>query len=683
MTKRLLACSAAFALAASCASIAAPTVHAVDCRVDVRLAPGASNTAVTCLEQRLVELGYTVGTPDTSYGTASVNAVKAFQTSRGLYNDGIVTSVTARQLGLRGPLPSGPSTPRVTVIGDSTSAAMRWYDEANNVTTIYDTMGAASDLQWSVESCRRLVSASCTGRTDPGTGLKWKPVSVLPLMQGSLRGQLGQALVVMAGYDDFSITTAIDPIVNEARSQGVTRVFWLNYRIGAGNYAYKQYYINHNAALERAKGRHPNLVVLDWNTFSAGRTTWFEADGIHLTRTGATALAAFLRDAVDSSDVRSCLAAAATTGVADPTSGDPAAPPATDTGFTAVTPQRVFDTRLLPTGRVGAGHTVTVDLDGLLPEGAETAVVQLTALSPCANGFLTAFACGVRPGTANVNYASGRASTGTAFSLLAGSSLCVHSSAATHLAVDLVGAFTPTGQLFHPNPVGPQRWVDSRGNTAVTTVAGPLAAGAQADIPVAGLADVPADATAVWLNVVAVPQGGSGSVVVHPGPCSTAPDTTNVSIVTGRATSAAALVALAGGGVCVKVLGNPAHLVVDLAGWFGGSSGAGLAYRGLAPDRVFDSRRAATVAASAQVPLPADGTTLFNVAAIASNGVGFVSAMPCGSEQVTALLNTAGGETVSNLGVVGPNRDGLVCVSPSVTTHLAVDVTGRFVATPP
>jgi Putative peptidoglycan binding domain len=669
----------AFTLALACAVtvVSTPRAEAVSCTVAVNLAPGAVNPAVLCLEQRLVELGYSVGTPDTSYGAASQAAVKAFQTSRGMYPHGTVTSITARQLGLRGPLPSGPSVPRVTVIGDSTSAAMRWYDEANGSSEIYDVMGTSSDLVWSVESCRRLVIASCRGRTDTVTNIRMTPVSALPLMQGSLRGRLGQALVIMAGYDDWTITSAVDQIVNEARSQGVSRVFWLNYRIGPGTYAYKKYYVAHNAELERAKGRHPNLVVLDWNTYS-----WFEADGIHLTKAGGKALAEYLRAAVQDSDVDECLAANASTGVADPSTGEPTPPPAVDTGFSPVAPTRVLDTRTPGTPHVGAGRTVSIDLAGALPAGAQTAVVQLTAHSPCANGFLTAFACGVRPGTANVNYASGRTTTGTAFSLLSGSSLCVHSSAATDLSVDLVGAFTPEGTMFHPNPGGPERWVDTRGGAAVTTVVGPLAAGQQVAVPVAGLGSVPADAEAVWLNVAAVPQAAGGSVTLYPGPCSTAPTTTNVSVVAGRAASAAALVALGDGTVCATAVGASVQLVVDLTGWFGGSDGGGLAYRGLTPERMFDSRPSPTVSAGGRVQVPAEGATLFNVAAIGSGGVGFASAVPCGSTQVTALLNTAAGETVSNLGAVAPGDGGAVCVSPSVATHLAIDVTGRFVAPP-
>jgi len=141
------------------------------CTVGVVLKPYAVNPAVPCLEQRMAELGYTVGSVDTYYDPTTVKAVKAYQATRGLYTDGIVTSIVARQLGLRGSLPAGPTVSKVTVIGDSTSAAMRWYDEANNVTTAYDVMGNHHDLVWSIESCRRLVATSCRGRVDPGAEL--------------------------------------------------------------------------------------------------------------------------------------------------------------------------------------------------------------------------------------------------------------------------------------------------------------------------------------------------------------------------------------------------------------------------------------------------------------------------------------------------------------------------------
>jgi peptidoglycan hydrolase-like protein with peptidoglycan-binding domain len=670
-------------LGAPLAGVGARVASADGCTVSVVLKPYAVNAAVPCLERRLADLGYTVGSPDTFYDATSVKAVKTYQLTRGLYDDGIVTSIVARQLGLRGSLPDGPGVSKVTVIGDSTSAAMRWYDEANNTTTAYDVMGSHHDLAWSIESCRRLVALSCRGRKDPGTGLQWSPVSVLPLMRGSLKGRLGQALVIMAGYDDADISAAIDPIVNEARQQGVSRVFWLNYRIGPGAYPYKQYYLAHNRQLEGAGPRLPNLVVLDWNGYAnaqptATQTAWFASDGIHLTKDGAAALAAFIDSAVDSSDVASCLASAATTGTPDPTAGEPADPAVASAGFVGDQPVRVLDTRNGSTGRVGAGRTVTVDLASVLPAGATSAALQVTAVTPCASGFLTVFACGVRPSTANVNYVSGRTTSGLALSLLTDRSVCVHSSAATHLTVDVVGAFTAEGELFHPNPGGPVRWVDTRGEPAMVALAGPLVDGGDATVQVAGLGDVPSDATAVWLNVAAVSRSGPVQMVVYPGACGTSPVATSVSSHTGRAAAAAVLAPLRDGKVCIRSNGGAAHAVVDLSGWFGGPTTGGLAYRALAPTRVVDTRPNSIVAAGGTATVPVSTTTVVNVAAVGSTGFGYASAKPCGSTALTALLNTVPGETVSNLGAVGPGDAGAMCVSPSVTTHLAIDVTGRF-----
>ena len=53
-------------------------------------------------------------------------------------------------------------------------------------------------------------------------------------------------------------------------------------------------YHSTNAAIRQASKRWPQLVVADWNAHSAGKP-WFGSDGLHLTSTGATALATFLR----------------------------------------------------------------------------------------------------------------------------------------------------------------------------------------------------------------------------------------------------------------------------------------------------------------------------------------------------------------------------------------------------
>ena len=81
---------------------------------------------------------------------------------------------------------------------------MEWYSTASN--DIRDIVGNAYRLTFDAESCRRIVIAAVAG-VDSAIN----PASVLPLMRTTLRGRLGEALVVMAGYDDPSFANAVDP----------------------------------------------------------------------------------------------------------------------------------------------------------------------------------------------------------------------------------------------------------------------------------------------------------------------------------------------------------------------------------------------------------------------------------------------------------------------------------------
>jgi lysophospholipase L1-like esterase len=49
-----------------------------------------------------------------------------------------------------------------------------------------------------------------------------------------------------------------------------------------------------NRAIRSAAKRWPQLVLADWNAYSAGKS-WFGSDGLHLSPTGAEAMARFLR----------------------------------------------------------------------------------------------------------------------------------------------------------------------------------------------------------------------------------------------------------------------------------------------------------------------------------------------------------------------------------------------------
>lgn len=647
--------------------------------------------AVLCLEQRLVEMGYSINTPDTVYDSTSAAAVKSYQLDRGYHADGVVSPPLMRQMGLRGPIPSGPSVVKYTHMGDSVSAAMRWTDEINSsgasATTRFDIMGTTYDQVWSLESCRRLVATSCSSRTGRYTSERPVPVSVLPLMRTTMAGKMGNALVISAGYDDTSITNAITDIMTEARNQGITRVYWLTYRYDpARSYPYKQYYIKHNQDLQAAKAQWPNLVVLDWNTYSAGQTSWITSDGIHLTATGASAMANFIKTALDGSELGSCTEGDAQAGEFDAATGDPAPPLAIDTGFEGVDPVRMFDSRFAEygggDGKLGQGHTVEIDLSAELPPGAESAVVNVTAVKPCARGFLTVFACGERPNTSNVNYVADRTTAGVAISLLTDGTLCVFSSQRTDLIVDLVGAFTDDGDWFHP--VQPTRWVDTRGNPAVLSISGQLGTGSQIDIAVADEGDVPSNASAVWINLTATGSPANSVLQVYPGPCGTPPSTSTVNVLGGRSGAVTAIVPLgANGGICVRAFSGTPHVVIDVSGWFGGDETGGLAYHAVTPDRLLDTRPDDVPAAGVAVEVELSATSVVSVAAVDSLGFGFVTAAPCGASGTSSLLNTAQREPVANVGAIAPGTNSEMCLTPSVGTDLIADLVGVFVTPTP
>lgn len=675
-------------VAVTVAPLVVPSASAVSCTVTVQLRPGVVDDGVNCLEQRLIELGNTgiVG-PDDTYDTASVNAVKAFQLSRGMFDDGIVTSVVGRQMGLRGALVHSTAA-KVTVIGDSTAAAMRWYDEAGNNTARYDVMAKDYDVVWSVESCRRLVATSCVGRNDPITGVRSTPPSVLPLMQTTLRGQLGEALVIMAGYDDTSIVSAIESIMTEAKAQGVSKVFWLNYRQTPGGYSYTPYYAAHNVALANAKVRHPNLIVLDWNGYTSSQppsvqSTWFASDQIHITGAGALALSNYLTERLGAEHIEVCATPNALAGVPAGATGVPAPTSIPDSGFVGIQPVRVLDTRSSSigggVGKTRADSVTRIDLDGVLPTGTNQAVLNVTAVNPCSVGFLTVFDCGTRPDTSNVNYEAGRTTAALAMSLLASDeSVCIYSFAKTDLVVDLIGAFTDDGDAFHA--LGPVRWVDTRGNAAVQAAVGPFSLGGSINVPIAGVGGVPADATAVWINLT-----GTGSPVdtvwqAYPGPCSGAPNSSTVNLFAGRSTATSTLVDLgANGGICIQVVQGSGHAVVDVSGWFGGTSAGGLLLRSAPPVRVIDTRSGARPAANTIVSLPATKVGVYNTTAVASAAFGFVTATPCGSSSNSSLVNTAPNENIANLGAIAPGAGGKVCFAANVASHLVVDQLGTFV----
>jgi hypothetical protein len=186
--------------------------------------------------------------------------------------------------------------PHVTLIGDSTMAAMVWYDNSG-ATQSQNVVRAKYSLNIQAESCRRLTAPSCRGR------FGYTPSNTMDVLR-AFRGRLGEAVVIMGGYDDVNIGDAIGQILAETKAQGVKHVIWLTYPLNVpyvlpNGFPARNLYTQHNTALYLWSLNEKTLHLADWNNYSRGHPEWFGRDGIHLTPAGTMALAWFIRAELD------------------------------------------------------------------------------------------------------------------------------------------------------------------------------------------------------------------------------------------------------------------------------------------------------------------------------------------------------------------------------------------------
>ena len=170
---------------------------------------------------------------------------------------------------------------RVTFVGDSVSAAIEYTAAA------HARLSQGLVLRLDLKVCRRLVQTGCSYR---GT----TPTTALDAIDSYGRS-LGDILIVDVGYNEGSLgyNTRIDEIMRAALQHGVRGVVWVTLRASSAS-VYESIYRSTNTEIRAAARRWPELVVADWNAYGFGKP-WFGSDGLHLTSTGAVALAGFLR----------------------------------------------------------------------------------------------------------------------------------------------------------------------------------------------------------------------------------------------------------------------------------------------------------------------------------------------------------------------------------------------------
>jgi Spherulation-specific family 4 len=360
-------------------------------------------------------------------------------------------------------------------------------------------------------------------------------------------------------------------------------------------------------------------------------------------------------------------------------------------GFHPLTPTRILDTR------EGLGATIgktkpdsvvrlSVASRGGVPGSGATAVtLNLTAVDPSGAGFVTVYPCGVdKPIVSNVNYAAGQTIANlVTVSMAADGTACITTSAPVHLLADIAGWYGSGGDGFHP--VAPVRILDTRNAPAAKVGSNTAQA-----VRVAGRSEVPiSGAKAVTLNVTIVDPQGAGFATVYP--CDKAvPTASNVNFVAGQTIANLVTVPLAADGTVCIIPSSSAHVLADVAGWFGGP---GDLFLPRSPERLLDTRNAigATrgkhgVAAPLRLqvvsrtsrPGSPKAVTL-NVTAVDPDGPGFVTVYPCDiTRPIVSNLNYGQGQTIANLTTVPLAADGTVCISTSSPTHLLADIAGWY-----
>jgi hypothetical protein len=231
---------------------------------------------------------------------------------------------------------------------------------------------------------------------------------------------------------------------------------------------------------------------------------------------------------------------------------------------TPMSPVRLVDTRLgqpqalqLAQNRLGAGQLLTVDVAALagFDPTATAATVNVTAADPAGSGFVSVLPgpcanVALPPATSNLNVTAGRDVAASATVALGNGELCVFTSVATDIVVDLQALHGATGAAVISTD--PTRITDTR--TSHRLPAGE-------SLPV----QLDSASAAVIVNLTAVEPAGRGFLTLYP--CgSTVPIVSNVNVVAGAIVANRAVVSTGGSNQFCVFSSVDTDLVLDVEG---------------------------------------------------------------------------------------------------------------------
>ncbi len=385
--------------------------------------------------------------------------------------------------------------------------------------------------------------------------------------------------------------------------------------------------------------------------------------------------------------------------------------------YTPVAPKRILDTREAigaPKAKVPAQTPLVLNVRGLstsagpVPDNATAVILNVTVTNISSATDVRVYPTGAPlPKSSNLNAVRGQTVPNLVTATLGtdGSVSLLSSGGTVDLLADLAGWYTPDAAGSGFSALDPRRILDTR-TPNVGARAGKVAANQPLDLQVTGSlatsdgvnVDVPADATAVVLNVTATGATANTDVRVYPTPADAStepPLVSNLNLRPGPATPNLVTVPVgAGGKVRMLNRNGDVHLIADIAGYYSTSSAG--RYVPVVPLRFLDTRTgvgAAPIVTTANgfADLKVAGTrgvpanalaAVLNLTATAVSGPTDIRAFPRPTDNSAPLvsnLNVVKGLTRANLAIVKPGDDGRIrLLNRNSTVHLIGDLAGYF-----
>ncbi|MFF1871587.1 N-acetylmuramoyl-L-alanine amidase [Kitasatospora herbaricolor] len=375
-------------------------------------------------------------------------------------------------------------------------------------------------------------------------------------------------------------------------------------------------------------------------------------------------------------------------------------------GYTPAGPTRLLDTRDGTGGRsgkVGGGQSVVLQVAGAqlgggksVPADVTAVVLNVTVTDPTAPSFVAVYPDGQpRSSASNLNFTAGQTIPNlVVVPVINGKVDLFNNYGDVHLIADITGYYTPNG-TSKLSTAGPARLLDTRDGTGGRS--GKVGGGQSivlqvAGAPLGGGKSVPADVTAVVLNVTATDPTAPSYVAVYPdGQQRTS--ASNLNFTTGQTIPNLVVVPVINGKVDLYNNYGDVHLIADISSYY--TTGGGSSFVSAGPTRLLDTRngtgaRAGKLQGGQSLALQVTGRSgvpanvtavVLNVTATDPTAPSFVAVFPDGQQRTSASnLNFTAGQTIPNL-VVVPVINGKVDLYNNFgDVHLIADVAGYYTA---